>query len=281
MTVSDLRKNIKKSLEEYMVDEADIIGDIVVASSLGTTRSTLYLMLDKEVSPADFAKAEDMVKKLMTGMPVQYVLGECYFYGLPIKIGAGCFIPRSDTELLVTEAIKLLPKGGKFADICTGSGCIAKAIATKRPDCTGLSLDYYPRPLSTAEINLADCPNVKVERFDALEPDDYRRLYGFDLIVCNPPYIPSEDLQFLDTNVQFEPETALDGGEDGLKFYRAVSEYGSQCLKNSGAILFEAGIHQAEDISALLQSQGFKTYTKDDLGGIPRLIAGVKMGGNE
>ena len=263
-----------------MVDDADAIGDIVSASSLGTDRSGLYLILDKEVALADIAKAEDMVKKLMTGMPVQYVLGECYFYGLPIKVGSGCFIPRSDTELLVTEAITLLPRSGRFADICTGSGCISKAIATERPDVTGLSLDYYPKPLAAAKINLSDCGNVSVERFDALEPDDYKRIEGFDLIVCNPPYIPTDDLQFLDANVHFEPETALDGGSDGLRFYRAVSEYGSSCLKEGGALLFEAGIDQADDISEIMRSFGLETYIKNDLGGIPRLIAGIKKGEN-
>ena len=201
----------------------------------------------------------------------------CYFYGLPIKVASGCFIPRSDTELLVTEAIKLLPHGGQFADICTGSGCISKAIAANRPDVTGFSLDYYPKPLRCAEENLKEHTDVKVLRFDALEPDDYNIIEGVDVIVCNPPYIPSEDIHFLDANVHFEPETALDGGEDGLRFYRAVTEYGSQKLKTGGALLFEAGINQSDDIEALLKAQGFDTYTKNDLGGIPRLIAGIKI----
>lgn len=276
MTVKEFRKYIKELLQSYLVDEADSIGDIVCAAALDTDRSGLLLRMDEQVDTNSVEAANEMVRKLMTGVPVQYVLGECYFYGLPIKVASGCFIPRSDTELLVTEAIKLLPQGGRFADICTGSGCISKAIATNRPDTTGFSLDYYPKPLRCAEENLAEQIRVKVMRFDALEPDDYNLIDGVDVIVCNPPYIPSAELEFLDTNVQFEPETALDGGEDGLRFYRAVAEYVSTKLNAGGAILFEAGINQANDIEALLSAQGFDTYTKNDLGGIPRLIAGIK-----
>lgn len=277
MTVKEFRNYIKELLESYLVDEADSIGVIVCAAALnGIDKSTLLLINNEEVDANSVETANEMVRKLMTGMPVQYVLGECYFYGLSIKVAPGCFIPRSDTELLVAEAIKLLPPGGKFADICTGSGCISKAIAANRPDVIGFSLDYYPKPLRCAEQNLADQVNVKVVRFDALEPDDYNLIKGVDVIVCNPPYIPSEELEYLDSNVKFEPETALDGGEDGLRFYRAVAEYGSTNLNAGGAILFEAGINQAKDIEALLIAQGFKTYIKNDFGGIPRLIAGIK-----
>ena len=276
MTVKEFRKHIKELLTSYLVDEADSIGDIVCAAALSTDRSGLLLRMDEQVNAGSVEVANEMVRKLMTGVPVQYVLGECYFYGLPIKVASGCFIPRSDTELLVTEAIKLLPHGGQFADICTGSGCISKAIAANRPDVTGFSLDYYPKPLRCAEENLKEHTGVKVMRFDALEPDDYNIIEGVDVIVCNPPYIPSEDIHFLDANVHFEPETALDGGEDGLRFYRAVTEYGGQKLKTGGAILFEAGINQSDDIEALLKAQGFDTYTKNDLGGIPRLIVGIK-----
>lgn len=276
MTVKEFRNQIKQLLDSYLVDEADSIGDIVCAAALATDRSGLFLRNNEEVSADIFEAANEMVRSLMTGMPVQYVLGECYFYGLPIKVAPGCFIPRSDTELLVTEAIKLLPQSGKFADICTGSGCISKAIAANRPDVTGFSLDYYPKPLRCAEENLLEQVGVKVMRFDALEPDDYNLIAGVDVIICNPPYIPSGELEFLDTNVKFEPETALDGGEDGLRFYRAVAQYGSAKLNAGGAILFEAGINQAQDIAALLSAQGLETYTKNDFGGIPRLIAGIK-----
>ena len=276
MTVKELRKHLKELLQSYLVDEADSIGDIVCAAALATDRSGLLLRLDEEVSANCVESANDMVRKLMTGMPVQYVLGECFFYGLPIKVALGCFIPRSDTELLVAEAIKLLPKQGNFADICTGSGCISKAIAANRPDVTGVALDYYPKPLRCAEQNLTEEKNVRVMRFDALEPDDYDMLGKVDVIVCNPPYIPSEEIEYLDANVKFEPETALDGGEDGLRFYRAVAQYGSARLNEGGAILFEAGINQAKDIEALLSAQGLETYTRNDFGGIQRLVAGIK-----
>ncbi|HBL83877.1 MAG: protein-(glutamine-N5) methyltransferase, release factor-specific [Clostridiales bacterium GWF2_38_85] len=277
MTVQVLRKKTKQTLIEYLVEDADIIGDIVTASVLDVSRSDMLLALQNEVTAQQTKAAYDIVQKLMTGMPIQYVLGECYFYGLPIKIGKGCFIPRSDTELLVNNAIKRLLNGGKFADICSGSGCISKAVATHRPDVKGIALDYYPKPLEYSAINLSDCSNVEVKHFDALDEAEYKALGILDMIICNPPYIPTEDIIFLDTNVQFEPETALDGGEGGLKFYKAVIEYGSKRLNENGIFLFEAGIKQADDVEALLQEKGFITESMKDLGGILRVVIGTRQ----
>ena len=276
MTVQELRKQAKEKLNEYMVEDSDIIGDIVTAAVLNISRSDMFLALQNYVTPSQIETVSNMIRKLMTGMPIQYALGECYFYGLPIKVGTGCFIPRSDTELLANSAIELLPAGGKFVDICSGSGCISKAVATNRTDANGTALDYYPKPLEFSTLNLADCENVVVKRFDALDEDDYKTLGKVDMIICNPPYIPTEDIVFLDTNVQFEPETALDGGEDGLKYYRAVVEYGDKCLNPGGFFLFEAGINQADDVEALLQDKGYDTETKKDFGGIQRVVIGTK-----
>ena len=167
--------------------------------------------------------------------------------------------------------------GMLFADICSGSGCIAKAIASENPTLSGYALELSRRALVYTEKNLADCRNVSVRRFDALDEDDYIALASvierpLDLVICNPPYIPTEDIKMLDTQVGFEPETALDGGEDGLRYYRAVTSYVGHILAREGVLIYEIGINQCEAVSEILSKNGFSVAAIKDYGKIDRIL---------
>lgn len=277
MKLYDIRKYGAEQLAKAGAEgeEATVLSDLLLSAVLGTTRAKLLAMHDDEVTGEQIAKYEGMLKQLLAGVPLQYILGECYFYGMPVKVGSGCFIPRSDTELLAGAAIELLTDGGRFADICSGSGCIAAAIAEKRPDVTGLALELYPKPLGFMKENIKS-DRVEIRKFDALDFNEYKNIGKFDVITCNPPYIPREELMFLDQNVQHEPETALDGGEDGLIFYRAVTAAASEILNDGGALIYEVGYNQAEEVAELLEAKGFTTEKRTDFGGIERVVIGYK-----
>lgn len=274
-TVNDLRKQLCEEMMPF-TEEAAVLADIIVAYSLCIDRSTLLTITHIPVDDKTEAICENMVRELLNGAPIQYVMGECWFYGLPIKIGKGCFIPRMDTEILAQKVMELLPIEGRFAEVCSGSGCVSKAIMANRSDAEGLALELYLKPLSYTEENLKEFDRIEVRKFDALDPDDYKQLPKLDIIVSNPPYIPTDDVDMLDSVVQCEPRTALDGGEDGLTYYRAIIEYGDELLSEGGRFLFEVGFDQADDVKALLEKKGYDTRCYKDLGGIDRVVEGIK-----
>lgn len=274
MTLREYRNGLRELLRDQNPEEADALTDMLLCAGLQTERGRLLASLDEETTDELEEFCGKAVYELSCGKPVQYVLGVCCFYGLDIAVGEGVFIPRSDTELCVETALKLLPQGGLFADLCSGSGCIAKAIAVNRKDCRGYALELSRKALSYTLRNLDGVENVEVLRFDVLDDEEYAALSiketeQFDLLVSNPPYIPTEEIQWLSSDVQYEPETALDGGEDGLRYYRAIGAYAQMLLKPNGSLLFEIGYDQADAVSDILENLGyhvaiFKDYSKND-----------------
>ena len=188
--------------------------------------------------------------------PLQYILGEWHFYREIYEVNEHCLIPRSDTEILVEEAIRRLPAGAKFADLCTGSGCIAVATLCHRPDTQAVALELYKETLALATENarangvgesfLPICADLLSDGVDALATHA-----PFDAILSNPPYIRTADIEGLSEEVHKEPRAALDGGEDGLMFYRAILRDYATMLKAGGLILFEIGYDQADDLRGL------------------------------
>lgn len=270
-------------LAEISPEEGDVIADMLLCEALSVERSSLLAHLDDETPRTIDPFISGAVFELSLGKPIQYILGKCNFYGYDIFVGDGVFIPRSDTEVGVKAAIGVLPEGGLFADICSGSGCISKAIASEKPSVSGYALELSRKALPYTEKNLADCKNVSVRRFDALDEDDYIDLAKtlerpLDLVICNPPYIPTDDIQTLDTQVVgYEPETALDGGEDGLRYYRIVTALVPHILKRDGILIYEIGINQCEDVSRILRENGFEVAVIKDYGGIDRILLGKKF----
>lgn len=255
--------------------------DILMCHFMNVDRSELILKSDEELPEEIIFKMNDAVNKLGYGVPVQYIIGSCWFFGRKIRVGSGCFIPRSDTETLVQAAIPCIPRNGTFADLCSGSGCIAAAIAATRRDVSGFALELSYKALPYTELNTKEFSNIEALRFDALDEDDYNALRervpgGIDVIVCNPPYIRESDIDLLQQQIQYEPRTALDGGEDGLRYYRTVTELAGLILKPEGTLLYELGYGQAGDVGAIMASFGYKTATVKDLNGIERVILGKK-----
>ena len=277
MTLKQYRTKLREMLCEISPDEGDVIADMLLCEALKTERGYLLAHLDDEVPRSIDAFVSGAVFELSLGKPIQYVLGKCNFYGYEIQVGDGVFIPRSDTEIGVKAALGLLRDGALFADICSGSGCIAKAIASEKPTVSGYALELSLKALPYTEKNLADCKNVSVRRFDALDEDDYIELASIierplDLVICNPPYIPTDDIFTLAPQVGFEPDSALDGGEDGLKYYRMVTALVPHILKKDGILIYEIGIGQCEDVSRILQDAGFSVAVLRDYGKIDRIL---------
>lgn len=232
--------------------------------------------IDEEMSADCEKKLFSALEKKLSGIPLQYILGEWEFYGERIFCGEGCLIPRPETEFLAEFAIKNLPSDGKFFDICTGSGCIPVAILKNRPGTFASCLDISEDALLYARKNreyhkLEPCMNII--HCDAAEFETDEK---FDIILSNPPYIKSCDMKNLSSEVLNEPHIALDGGEDGLYFYRLIVERFSKNLKKGGFFAFEAGEDTAHGVGEILARNGFCAEYIKDYSGIDRVIIGRK-----
>ena len=235
-------------------------------------------LLDLRVFPErDYAsdRLDGVVARRLSREPLQYILGEWDFYRQTYEVSPSCLIPRADTEILVEEAIRLLPSGAFFADLCTGSGCIAVSTLAERPDTRAVALDKFSDTLALAKRNAqrngvdarAECILGDVLASPAF-PDGC-----FDAILSNPPYIATGMLSDLSPEVCSEPTAALDGGTDGLTFYRSILKNWSRTLKPNGFLLFEIGYDQADALRALGAAYGFAHVTvKKDLGGNDRVV---------
>ncbi|MBQ7354060.1 MAG: peptide chain release factor N(5)-glutamine methyltransferase [Clostridia bacterium] len=221
----------------------------------------LLWLREKYPAEADFAAA---LARYRAGEPLAYLLGEQYFWRYRFTVTPDVLIPRPDTERLVETALSLLPSNGRFADLCTGSGAIVLSILADRPDLTADAPDISPEALAVALQNARDLQVADRVRFhcaDLLSQDPLEGLY--DAILSNPPYIPAGDIADY-PSLAYEPQIALDGGEDGLDFYRAILSRFAHHLKEGGCFLFEIGYDQGEQIRTLGNALGFDcTVTKD------------------
>ena len=202
--------------------------------------------------------------------PLRYITGEVGFWHETYRVTPDCLIPRADTECLVEIAVGQLPRGAHFADLCTGSGCIAVSTLASRTDCTADAYDIAENTLALARENaerngVAD--RVRFHRRDLLS----ETIDGvYDAILSNPPYIRADVLDTLAPELSFEPRIALDGGEDGMTFYRAILALADAHLAGGGFLLFEIGYDQKEAITALAAAHGYRAGITYGLGGNPR-----------
>lgn len=217
---------------------------------------------------------EDAVIKRCSHYPLQYILGYWDFCHETYRVTKDTLIPRQDTEKLVELAVKLLPEGARFIDLCTGSGCVAISTLAARPDCRGVAVDIFDATLEIARENAESNgvgDRVGFTKADVLSPDFMAELGDFDCILSNPPYIETEQLSLLDEELSFEPEAAFDGGEDGMKFYRVIlGEYG-RYLRDGGIMLLEIGHDQGKAISDVAVSNGYRCEIYKDYGGNDRV----------
>ncbi|MDO4742631.1 MAG: peptide chain release factor N(5)-glutamine methyltransferase [bacterium] len=218
---------------------------------------------------------EKICKMRCRGFPLQYIFGEWEFFSLDFAVGPGVLIPRADTEILVERALEFLKtqKAYTVVDLCSGSGCIAVAIKKNCQQATVLAVEKSKKAYEYLVKNIKK-NNVGVEAilFDALK---FKK--NCDLIVCNPPYIESYKIDSLQREVSHEPQMALDGGPDGLKFYRNITKNAAQMLNSGGKLMFEVGYNQAASVTKLLLDSGFcDVEVYKDYGGNDRVVSGMK-----
>lgn len=279
---SDIYIEVRKRLKEAGISSYALETRLIVAAAAGKTQAQFVRDMNLYVNEGFEKKVSDMMERRLAGEPVAYITGEWEFYGLPIVVNSEVLIPRNDTEVLAEKAIELL-KGRQAAtrvlDLCCGSGCIGAAIAANVFSCRVILADISLAALRVCRQNVNR--NNLNRSITCVEADALKNppvLIGrFDMIVCNPPYIPTSDLETLDSSVKnYEPMLALNGGADGLDFYRSVASKWRTVLKDRGCLMFETGFDQAEQVSQIMKENGFKgVHTFCDTAKIPRVVAGI------
>ena len=225
----------------------------------------------------EFSFPDGLIARHEAGVPLQYLIGEAFFCGERFLVTPDCLIPQPDTEVLVEHAAHFLPEDGFFLDFCTGSGCIALSLLLKRKKTSAAAVDISRKALDVAEKN-AELHQLS-DRVSFLECDllagkfDTSLLAKCDLLVSNPPYIRRDVIPTLSEEVRHEPLLALDGGDDGLLFYRVFLQAYLPCLREGVPALFEIGFDQAEAVSALCREYGYFYKIFRDFGGNDRVIA--------
>ena len=280
-TYNELYIDLRRRLREAGVEACTLEASLLVAAAAGKTQAQLLSDLRLYTSPEVAARVEEMAQRRLRGEPAAYITGSWGFCGLDLRVDETVLIPRADTEVLVETALELSGNRDselRILDLCTGSGCIGVALAHFLPRSRAVLADVSPAALRVAKENIQRCglgTRALAIEADALAPAP-PRLGSFDLIACNPPYIRSAEIPTLDRSVcDYEPHLALDGGEDGLKFYRAVLGGWRGLLRQSGWLLFEVGETQADDVEKLMRLAGLRSLGRaKDSGGYDRVVYG-------
>ena len=274
-------------LEKYGSSSPRLDAELLLAKVLDCQRLELYLRFDKPLSPVELATFKELILERRRGVPVAYLLGEKEFWSLNFKVDEAVLVPRPETEHLVETAIEFIeknfPQGCSVLDIGTGCGNIILALAhhfNKTPGFSGSGCELRPAALELARENARE---LKIDSVTWLESDLFSALspgtHSFDLIVSNPPYITSQEMKSLPREVLCEPPAALDGGPDGLEFYRRISAQAGDFLKPGGALIFEVGDHQAQAVKKILASNNYSAIsTKYDLARHERVVFGLMNG---
>lgn len=272
---------LSKLFESHAVEDHAKEAEALIIETLRINKSKLYTS-DIELSDSEAVRIDSYAARRIKGEPLQYIIGHVELYGLKINVGKGVLIPRPETELLADETVKLLRQDmlhidGQLAvlDLCSGSGFLALAIAMEFPDATVLGIDLSE---TAVMYSLKNAEENRVHNVRFLHDDLFAPVAGmkFHCIVSNPPYIRSGDIAGLQREIRdYEPAEALDGGGDGLDFYRRIFTQASEYLKGNGLLMLEIGHDQAEDIHGLAVNNGFSDVRFiRDYSGIKRIFVG-------
>ena len=271
-TIQKLLNWITQRFTDKAIDSPRLSAELLLSHVVGLKRIELYTQFDKPVAKQQLDKLHDLVKRAGQNEPVAHLIGKTEFYSLQLNVTSDCMIPRPETELLVERAIEFLrTRTGTqlVCDLCTGCGCIAVAIAKNFPDANIIATDISDAALNVAAKNIEKHQlgdRIKLlcgDLFDPVVPQlDVGKLVldsdrGFDLIVCNPPYVSAAEYEKLDENVKaYEPRLALYAGQDGLDIYRRIIEKVDQFLKPDAALMLEIGYAQGQAVRELLEQTG-------------------------
>lgn len=266
-------------LGETILKKADIVDAktdswLLLAMACKIDHTYYYMHIDEEMTEEQVREFEVLIRKRAERVPLQYITGEQEFMGLTFHVNSNVLIPRQDTETLVEEALKVVRPGMKIMDMCTGSGCVLISILKNAHDIEGIGYDISKQAINVAKENakLNEVPAV-FERSDLFE-DVVEN--DFDVIVSNPPYIPTDVIATLMPEVaEFEPREALDGKGDGLYFYSKILEQCKNYMKPDGYVLFEIGCKQGDSVSTMMRLAGFsEVHVIKDLARNDRVVMG-------
>lgn len=280
-TYSDIYITIRNALREHGIEAYSLEARFLLAAAAGKPKETLMRDLNLYTSDSVEAKALEMLQRRLNGEPLAYIAGKWEFYGLELNVSSDVLIPRMDTEVLVDTALESIKARGMKArvlDLCCGSGCIACAVNKEMPATRVVAADISSEALEISRKNIKE--HGLASRIITMQADAATwppmSIGSFDLILSNPPYIRSCELIELDSSVRdFEPIGALDGGEDGLDFYRAIIKYWTITLRPNGQIMFEVGEGQADEVKKMLLDAGYVAVdTRLDTLGVERVVIG-------
>ena len=275
MKLSELYGLFVDTLNKSGFAEPESDSRLIFEYIAGIDRVKLTLEGDRELEPGIEEKLKTALAKRLTHMPVQYITGYQNFMGLEFMVSKDVLIPRMDTETLVEEVLRLGLSNVRVLDLCTGSGCILLSILKYVYGSSGVGVDISDDALGVAKANSEalgiDATFIKSDMFENIPKDE-----RFDIVVSNPPYIRSDVIGTLMSEVKdYEPLLALDGSEDGLKFYRIIADRAPEYLNNGGMLFLEIGYDQGAEVSALLSAAGFMDVEViKDLSGLDRVVSG-------
>ena len=282
-TYRQLLQTTKLVLQEAGSEMAQLEARELVCHAAGMNRERLYRDMSLEVPKEAEQCLEELIRQYRDGTPIAYLLGEWEFYGLSLTVSSKVLIPRADTEVLAERGIQrasTMTGTPRILDLCAGSGCIGLAIAANVPSSQVILGELSEDALGVCRENVRRTGlegQAEPRKMDVWKgPEDGLGL--FDVLVSNPPYIPTEDIYGLDRSVKdYEPWMALDGGTDGLDFYRAIAARWKDALRPGGAMLFEVGIGQAPDVEEILRLEGYvDVKTTMDTQSIGRVVEGTR-----
>ena len=280
-TYNELYINARNTLKRSGIEAYALEARILVASAAGKTVQQLLRDLSLYTTQPVEEKVNGYVERRLGGEPVAYISGDWEFYGLPMKVTKDVLIPRPDTELLVDLAKQALTgwkMDARVLDLCCGSGCITCAVGHELPATKLVAVDLSASALEVCRTNIA--LNRLNTRVICMQADATASpplgIGSFDLIVSNPPYVKTEEIGELDRSVKdYEPVWALDGGKDGLRFYKAIIKYWKSLLRPDGLLIFVVGEGQAQDVADMLLAGGFaSTSIHQDARGVDRAVVG-------
>ncbi len=279
MNIEEILKKEINNLKQNNIENSTLKVKILLANILNVKKEYLLIHSEEEVKQEDKIKYENNINELIKGKPLQYITNKQEFMGLNFYVDENVLIPQPDTEILVEKAIEIAEttQKNKILDMCTGSGCIAISLAKNINNAQIIATDISNNALNVANKNAI---NHNVEnKIKFINSDMFNNIEEkFDIIVSNPPYIETVTINKLEIEVQNEPHLALDGGIDGLKFYKIIANNAFKYLNENGYLILEIGYNQQESVTQLLQDTGkYKNIeTIKDLGGNYRVVIARK-----